>query len=119
MDGGIDIVLRDRFPLVESRVQDAIADLGEPLHVGMCLTIETGDLDVPYLLFAPTMLFPSVVAHTNNAHRAMLAILEEAAEQSIGSVAIPGLCTGVGSMHPDDAATQMAAAYTFWLAHAQ
>ncbi|HWA83633.1 MAG TPA: hypothetical protein VG820_09380 [Fimbriimonadaceae bacterium] len=28
MDGGIDIVLRDRFPLVESRVQDAIALTG-------------------------------------------------------------------------------------------
>lgn len=48
MDGGIDIALAARFPLVESRVQDAIALRGEPLPVGHCLVVDTGDFDVPF-----------------------------------------------------------------------
>lgn len=115
MDGGIDIVLRERFPLVESRVQDAIAATGAPLPVGHCLVIETGDLDVPYLLCAPTMQFPTRVAHTNHAFLAMQAILKAAADHGIASIAVPGLCTGVGAMHHDDAAGQMADAYRIWL----
>jgi O-acetyl-ADP-ribose deacetylase (regulator of RNase III) len=112
MDGGIDAVLSARFPLVESRVQDSIAARGEPLPVGDCLIVETGDFDVPYLICAPTMMFPSRVANTNFAFLAMDAVLREAtAFDAITSVAIPGLCTGVGDMHPDVAADQMAEAY--------
>ncbi|MFI5386944.1 MAG: macro domain-containing protein [Fimbriimonadales bacterium] len=121
MDGGIDIVLRDRFPLVESRVQDAIAARGEHLPVGHCVIVATGDFDVPYLLCAPTMLFPCQVAHTNHAFLAMQAILMEvtrfnSAGSKIAGVAVPGLCTGIGAMNPQDAAVQMAEAYRDWLA---
>lgn len=115
MDGGIDIVLRDRFPLVESRLQDAIASRGAPLPVGHCLVVETGDFDVPYLLCAPTMHLPSRVAHTNHAYLAMQAVLEAAVLNGIESVAVPGLCTGIGEMHHDVAAEQMAEAYLHWL----
>jgi len=116
MDGGIDVILSERFPLVEERVQTAIASTGTPLAVGSCITIETGDFDVPFMLCAPTMMFPSRVAHTDHAYQAMLAILREVERfNSVGggieSVAIPGLCTGVGAMPPDVAASQMARAY--------
>lgn len=119
MDGGIDAILSARFPLVEDRVQTAIAAGGKPLPVGDCITVETGDFDVPYLLCAPTMQFPSRVAYTEHAYQAMLAILSEVARfnsegGAIGSVAIPGLCTGVGDMPPHVAASQMAQAYAEW-----
>ncbi|HVT13624.1 MAG TPA: macro domain-containing protein [Fimbriimonadaceae bacterium] len=99
------------FALVESRVQDAIALTGAPLPVGHCLVVETGDFGVPFLLCAPTMRFPSNVAHTDHAYQAMRAILAKASEHGLESVAVPGLCTGIGSMHYDTAAEQMAEAY--------
>lgn len=82
--------------------------------------METGDLDVPYLICAPTMEVPSRVGQTNNAFRAMLALLT-AVEQfnaenddAISSVAVPVLCTGVGDMEAERAAAQMAQAYVEW-----
>jgi O-acetyl-ADP-ribose deacetylase (regulator of RNase III) len=120
MDGGIDAVLSTRFPHVEARVQAAIAAGGRLLPVGHALVVETGDLDVPYLICAPTMEVPSRVGHTSNAFRAMLALLSAVEqfnaenEDAISSIAIPGLCTGVGDMEPEVAALQMAQAYAEW-----
>lgn len=120
MDGGIDAALSARFPRVEARVQAAIARAGELLPVGQALVVETEDRDVPYLVCAPTMELPSRVGHTVNAYRAMLALLSAVAQfnsandDAIGSVAVPGLCTGVGEMEPEVCAGQMAQAYAEW-----
>ncbi len=120
MDGGIDAALSARFPQVEARVQAAIAAGGRLLPVGHALVVETGDVDVPYLICAPTMELPSRVSHTSNAFRAMLALLSAVEqfnaenEDAISSVAVPGLCTGVGDMEPEIAALQMARAYAEW-----
>lgn len=117
MDGGIDAVLSARFPQAEAQVQSAIALVGDFLPVGQALVVETGDLDVPYLVCAPTMEVPSRVGHTDNAFRAMLALLSAveqfnaAHDDVIEAVAVPGLCTGVGEMEPEAAAQQMAQAY--------
>jgi O-acetyl-ADP-ribose deacetylase (regulator of RNase III) len=87
---------------------------------GDLLDVETDDLDVPFLVCAPTMEAPFCVAHTDNAYRAMLALLEEVDrfnaenDDAIVTVAIPGLCTGIGDMEPEHAAQQMAHAYTEW-----
>jgi O-acetyl-ADP-ribose deacetylase (regulator of RNase III) len=119
MDGGIDLVLSTRFPRIEKRVQEAIAAVDILLPVGQALVVETDDGYVPYLVCAPTMEVPSHVGHTNNAFRAMLALLKavekfnEVNEEGISSVGIPGLCTGVGGMEPV-AAQQMALAYAEW-----
>jgi O-acetyl-ADP-ribose deacetylase (regulator of RNase III) len=123
MDGGIDADLSARFPGVQYRVQSAIAGLGGLLPVGEAIIVETEDPFVPYLVSAPTMQVPQAVAHTNNAFRAMLAILRCVEEFNrsggeIESVAIPGLCTGVGAMPAQDAALQMARAYEEWLSDA-
>ena len=123
MDGGIDLALRERFAAcdIERRVQEKIAGLGGMLPVGSAIVVETGDDEVAYLICAPTMEVPSVVAHTNNAHRAMRALLNAVAEfnaktdGAITSIAIPGLCTGIGDMEPEIAARQMALAYEEWL----
>lgn len=120
MDGGIDLALSTRFPRIEKRVQEAIAGVDILLPVGQALVVETEDGYVSYLVCAPTMEVPSHVGHTNNAFRAMLALLKAvekfnaANEEPITSVGIPGLCTGVGGMEPAVAAQQMALAYAEW-----
>lgn len=121
MDGGIDAKLSARFPRVQERVQDAIERLGGLLPVGQAVIVRTDDPYVPYLVSAPTMQLPGVVDGTNNAFRAMLAVLRavslfNSACGEIESLAMPGLCTGVGHMPAEDAAVQMLRAYEEWLA---
>ncbi len=121
MDGGIDAVLVQRFPRVERRLQSVIGNLGGMLPVGDAVVVETGDTDVPYMIAAPTMEVPSYVGASNNAYLAMLALLNAvdrfnaANDDVVETVAIPGLCTGVGAMSPETAAFQMAQAYREWL----
>jgi len=120
MDGGIDAALSARFRHVQSNVSAAIGETHGPLPVGKALVVETGDLDVPYLICAPTMELPSRVGNTENAFRAMSALLTAAElfnyanDNAITTIAIPGLCTGVGDMEPETAAKQMARAYSEW-----
>ena len=126
MDGGLDLLLRERFAAhdIEGRVQEAIEARGGVLPVGKAIVVETEDDEVPYLVVAPTMEVPCDVAHTGNAYSAMRALLRAVqkfnarGEGFIGSVAVPGLCTGVGGMEPKVAARQMHRAYERWL-HAQ
>lgn len=123
MDGGIDLALRERFAAndIERRVQERIATLGGMLAVGQAIVVRTSDLEVPYLISAPTMEVPSHVGHTNNAYRAMRALLDAVESfnaksgSAIGSIAVPGLCSGIGGMEPENAASQMALAYEEWL----
>ena len=117
MDGGFDLLLRNRFPGVDVKVQREIDRRGGKLPVGHAIVVETGDWDVPYLVSAPTMEIPSVIAHTNNVFLAMRATLKAVhafnAENNsaIQSLAVPGLGTGVGKVPPSMAAHQMVEAY--------
>ena len=123
MDGGIDLELRHRFMAgdIETKVQTIIARRGGALPVGEAIIVETEDADVPYLVAAPTMEVPSYVGMTSNAYKAMSALLKAVSRfnqrenNSISSIAIPGLCTGVGGMEPRVAALQMHQAYVEWL----
>lgn len=125
MDGGIDLELRARFIAgdIETKVQRAIAGagFGGILPVGQALIVETEDEDVPYLVVAPTMEVPGYVGVSSNAYKAMTALLKAISkfnavgEDIISSVAVPGLCTGVGGMEPRVAALQMHQAYLNWL----
>lgn len=123
MDGGLDLLLRNRFPGVESRVQRAIDARGGLLPVGQAVVVETGDSDVPYLVSAPTMIRPSSILGTRNVYLAMGAIpasidmFNQDNSDDIRSVAIPGLGTGVGRMTPEAAASQMLEAYENWLSN--
>jgi O-acetyl-ADP-ribose deacetylase (regulator of RNase III) len=118
MDGGIDFDLRERFGYeIEDRVRDSIQDRGGMLPVGQALVVETGDVEVTYLISAPTMEVPTFVASTANAYHAMRALLlaalrfNERQPGAIATIAIPGLCTGTGGMAPETAARQMRSAY--------
>ncbi len=116
MDGGLDYALSERFGWdLEKRLQQRIKELPEgELLVGRTLLLETNDLKIPYLISAPTMRIPTNfnIDTSVNAYLAMKAILICAMQEpAITSVAIPGLCTGVGRMQPVIAARQMFQAY--------
>jgi O-acetyl-ADP-ribose deacetylase (regulator of RNase III) len=116
MDGGLDYALSERLGWdLEKRLQRAIKASPEgELLVGQAMVIETGDPTIPLLISAPTMRIPTNfnIDTSVNAYLAMKAILIKACEDSrINSVAIPGLCTGVGRMQPVIAARQMFKAY--------
>ena len=116
MDGGVDYALSVRFGWdLEKKLQQQIKELPEgELLVGQSILMETGDADIPFLISAPTMRIPTNfnIDTSVNAYLAMKAILIKAKSNSkIASVAIPGLCTGVGRMPPATSATQMFTAY--------
>lgn len=116
MDGGLDYALSVRFGWdLEKKLQLKIKELPEgELLVGQAMIIETNDREVPFLISAPTMRIPTNfnIDTSVNAYLAMKAILINAkANEKISTVAIPGLCTGVGRMQPIICARQMFQAY--------
>jgi len=116
MDGGLDHALSERLGWdLEKRLQQMIKELPErELLVGQALILETGDKTIPLLISAPTMRIPTNfnIDTSVNAYLAMKAILIKAKnDKRISTVAIPGLCTGVGRMQPMIAARQMFQAY--------
>jgi O-acetyl-ADP-ribose deacetylase (regulator of RNase III) len=116
MDGGLDLDLSDRFGWdLQDRLQGLIRDLPErELLIGKALALATNDNRVPWLIAAPTMRVPMSfqIATSINVYLAMKAILLVATSHpDISSVAIPGLCTGVGRMSYSIAAAQMRTAF--------
>ena len=116
MDGGLDYALSERFGWdLQDSLQAQIALLPEgELLVGKALVLETGDVTVPYLISAPTMRVPMDfnIATSINAYLAMKALLIAAkTKPAIQTIAVPGLCTGVGKMGAYVAARQMFFAY--------
>ena len=116
MDGGLDYALSERFGWdLEKKLQAKIKALPEgELLVGQAIVMETGDDKVPFLISAPTMRVPTNfnIDTSVNAYLAMKAILIKAVgHEDIHTVAIPGLCTGVGRMQAMIAARQMFQAY--------
>jgi len=116
MDGGIDQAYRSFFgPAIEGQVREACRRRPEGhLPVGASAVIATGDPRVPWLVLAPTMEMPELVA-PQAAYRAMRAALRALAPVGLrGDVYCPGLATGVGGVSPTDAAAEMAEAYRDW-----
>jgi len=120
MDGGIDQHI-DRF--YEGQAQRAALARGAEqfygeLPVGVATIIEMTSRRFPFLIVAPTMRVPGdQLSGTINAYLAMGAALAAVLDHNlggnrrIGSVAVPGLGTGVGGMAPEESALQMRAAY--------
>lgn len=116
MDGSLDYAISERLGWgLEKQLQLQIKALPEgELLVGSALILETGDPHIPFLVSAPTMRIPTNfnIDTSINAYLAMKAILIHTGRNSrINSVAIPGLCTGVGRMQPVICARQMRYAY--------
>jgi O-acetyl-ADP-ribose deacetylase (regulator of RNase III) len=118
--GGIDKAIDD-FHRGEAQcaVINAIASqfFGE-LPVGAALVVRVSDRRVPFVVASPTMRVPGVLAgQTINAYLSMRAALVAVLRHNAGpgpairSLAVPGLCTGVGGMPYDEASRQMRTAY--------
>ena len=117
MDGGLDLYLSEKLGWdLQKKLQEKIKQLTEgELLIGKALILETGNERIPFLISAPTMRVPMNfnIATSINAYLAMKAILISSRSHSeINSVAIPGLCTGVGRMPVEIAAHQMFMAYS-------
>jgi O-acetyl-ADP-ribose deacetylase (regulator of RNase III) len=119
MGGGIDKAIDDFHQgEAQRRVMAAIAEqfFGE-LPVGVALVVELPGHRFPFVVAAPTMRVPGSVAGSINAYLAMRAALVAVVRHNarggrpIRSLAVPGLGTGVGGIHPAEAAEQMRAAY--------
>lgn len=112
MDGGLDYTISERLGWdIEKELQRRIKSLPEgELLIGTAMVLETGDNSLPFLISAPTMRVPTNfnIDTSVNAYLAMKALLIHARQHdAIHSVAIPGLCTGVGRMEPIISARQM------------
>jgi O-acetyl-ADP-ribose deacetylase (regulator of RNase III) len=119
MSGGVDKRIDDFFggaaqAAIRARIQSEF--LGE-LPVGMAIVVPMPSTRIRYVIAAPTMRVPQDVAGTLNAYLAMRAVLVAIREHNVASnapirsVAVPGLCTGVGQMPCAEAAAQMRAAF--------
>ncbi len=98
MDGGIDWHYTKRFgPGLQVSLQKTISYLpfGE-LLVGQALLVETGDEKIPYCISAPTMRVPKIIHDPNDIYLASRAAAKIAIDNSLKSVAFPGMGTGCG-----------------------
>ncbi|QEG22284.1 macro domain-containing protein [Mariniblastus fucicola] len=91
------------------------------LLVGNADIVETNHSNIPYLIAAPTMRVPMILADTVNpylAARAVLLLIKhgefpsgalegEQISDGVKSVAFPGLGTGVGRVPPEKCALQV------------
>jgi len=123
MRGGIDGVYSRWLPGIEDRVRAAIAAThGAELPVGAALIVPTGAPRPGWLISAPTMRMPGELLTEDGAAAgaAAMAILTawrdsvlpdgRAAREVIGSIALPGLGTGVGGLAPSVCAARVAEA---------
>lgn len=115
MDGGLDLALSERFGWdLQSRVRSAIDELPEQeLLIGKSLVFPTNDKQIPWVVVSPTMRVPMSfnIASSVNAYLAKALLLAAESHHGIETIAVPGLCTGVGRMPAATSATQMYAAY--------
>lgn len=124
MDGGIDAEYVRRYGVaVQDRVRTAILTRhhGE-LLIGSAHIVETGDANQPYLVAAPTMRVPmklgSATVNPYLATRAALLLIRHGSfvegplagrriDETIRSIAFPGMGTGVGKVPAEICARQM------------
>lgn len=120
MDGGIDAVYTYQLgPQLQRNLQQRLEESfdGE-LPIGQAVIVPTERDEIPWLIAAPTMRSPSVVAETANAYLALRAALLAVREHNrtntaspIRSVLCPGLATAVGRMPVGRCARQMRIAW--------
>jgi O-acetyl-ADP-ribose deacetylase (regulator of RNase III) len=123
MGGGIDAVYARWFPGISDRVRAASgADKGGELPVGRAVIVPTGVDRPAWLVSAPTMRHPGerLSAGGAAARAAAAAVLRlwrdgtlpdgSPVRDSVHTVALPGLGTGVGGLSPATCADQVGAA---------
>ncbi|WP_091801162.1 macro domain-containing protein [Prauserella marina] len=124
MRGGVDAVYARAFPEVEQNVRSAVlAYHGGELPIGEAVVVPTGEVIPEWLIAAPTMRepgeqLPPDTVHPYLAARAVFLLwrdgrFEHGAEvrESVDTIAMPGLGTGVGGVPPQTCARQVSAAW--------
>ncbi|HRH45411.1 MAG TPA: macro domain-containing protein [Pyrinomonadaceae bacterium] len=123
MDGGIDLLYSHRFGWqVQKRLQQLIREKhhGE-LLIGQADIVETDNLQIPFVISAPTMRVPMILKDSVNpylAARAVFLLIKygtffdgnykgELINKFVNSVAFPGLATGIGRIGFNTCAKQM------------
>ena len=109
MDGGLDALYTRFFgPQLQHRLQRMIRERASgELLVGQALPVQTGHTRIPWCISAPTMRVPRSLETAEPAYLATRAALRCAMTAGLSSVAIPGMGTGVGGLHPQRAARAM------------
>ncbi len=98
MDGGIDLVYSMRFGWgLQERLRDLLRTHHDgELPVGQAVIVETLDLQIPFLISAPTMRVPMDVSGTVNAYLAFRAAIRaarghhESSTRKIDTYPMPG-----------------------------
>lgn len=122
MDGGLDMSISRYFGWhVQERLQELIQDKhhGE-LLVGTAEIVPTDHPLIPYVISAPTMRVPMILDETVNVYLATRAVILLASHgrfpdgrpisETVRTIAVPGMGTGVGRVPPAICARQMKAA---------
>jgi len=78
-----------------------------PVPVGKAVATKAGRLKAKYVIHAPTMERPAMRIPKENVQAATKGALECAEQLKIGSVAFPGMGTGVGGLRLEEAAEVM------------
>jgi len=121
MDGGVDAAITAFFGTqLQSRVQKHIIDYwcGEQ-PVGTAFVIGSGKASYPWLVHAPTMRTPSIIAGTDSVYAATWAALmaiekhnsEHYGHSRIHSVVFPAMGAGCGEVPFESVAAQMKLAW--------
>jgi O-acetyl-ADP-ribose deacetylase (regulator of RNase III) len=124
MGGGIDAVYARWFPGIPDRVRAASgADRGGELPVGEAVIVPTGVERPAWLVSAPTMRrpgerLPSDGGAARAAAGAVLRLWRDGSlpdgtrvRDTVRTIALPGLGTGVGGLSPEVCAAQVGAAW--------
>ncbi|RLK60096.1 macro domain-containing protein [Actinokineospora cianjurensis] len=124
MRGGVDAVYAEHFPAIEQRVRSAVlAYHGGELPIGEALIVPTGAKRPAWLITAPTMKEPAQALAAETVHpylaaRAVFRLWRDGVfdngapvRATVGTIAMPGLGTGVGGVPPHVCARQLAAAW--------
>lgn len=78
-----------------------------PTPVGKAVATTAGNLKFKAVIHAPTMERPAMLIPASNVGKAVTGALEAAERETIESLAIPGMGTGVGGVSAQDAAREM------------
>lgn len=109
MDGGIDALYMKRFGhQLQGKLQARVRD--QPLCellVGDAIVQETEDIEVRFVICAPTMRVPMRILDPINIFLACRAATMRAMNWGFQRVAMPGMGTGCGEVRPDIAARAM------------
>jgi len=105
MGSGAALALKNRFPGVEDDLRETIKHQGGELLIGQAIICQTDDEEIPFMIAAPTMRIPKVIADpidiylaTRAAMREWLFVISNIEELEKEIIAFPGMGTGKGGV---------------------